>query len=138
MPKEIRCILFQTHEAEEAVLLHVAPPGAHQGPKLGPEVRVAFAEVDEDGPFATVTGLIGPQGTLVTRRLNEIELRGAILAWCTRHAVPLPRRGMKSVELIGERPALTITLSAAVKDVQAEKGRVRYVDPALQGLRPTM
>lgn len=138
MPKEIRYILFQNNEAEAAVLMHVAPPEAQRAPKAGPDAAVRFSETEDDGPFAIVTGLVDPQGATVSRRLNEIELRGAMLAWCGMHGVPLPRRGMKSVELLGSRLAMTITLNAATKDVQADKGRVRYADPALQGFRPVM
>ncbi len=136
MPQEVRYILFQKHEVEEAVVLHVAPSGAHVSPRRGPDLRIEFSDSEESGPRATVAGLIDPQGLPLTRRLNEVELRNAVLAWCRRRGVPLPLRGTKSIELVGAQVALTITLNAMPQEVRVEHGGLRYVDPALDTLRP--
>lgn len=137
MPQEVRYILFHQNETEEAVLRHVIPPESYVTLRRGPDLRIDLTEDEDGGLRATVFGLIDPRGGVTPRKLNESELHGALLAWCRRRGVPLPRRATKSLELLGTRLAMTITLNAATQEIRTEKGSLRYVDPMLDALRPT-
>ncbi len=63
-------------------------------------------------------------------------MAAAVRAADALNTEPVPQGYATGV--LGNRLALTVTLNAATKDVQADKGRVRYSDPSLQGFRPIM
>lgn len=136
MPKEVRYIVFQAHEAERAVLDYISPPGAMLAPQIGPHLAIAFGETERDGICAVVTGLREPDGLRRERRVDETALLSALITWCRTAGIPLPRRGMKSLELLGGSPALTVTVNATATETQVGGNRVRHADPALQDARP--
>lgn len=136
MPKEVRYIVFQASEAERAVLDYLSPRGAIMAPQIGPRAAIAFGETEREGICAIVTGLREPGGLPRERRVDETALLSALITWCRKEGIPLPRRGMKSLELLGGSPALTVTVNAATTETQVGGNRVRHADPALMDARP--
>lgn len=136
MAQEVRYILFQATEAEQALLEHLVPRDALVGPRITEHLRVTFEDTPRYGIGATVTGLLDAAGLHRVRRVDQTELLCALLAWCRRAHIPLPRRATKGLELLGGSVALTVTLNAVAPDPKVTGNRVRYTDPDLHGIRP--
>lgn len=136
MPKEVRYLVFQPQEAERAVLDYLCPRGAIAGLQAGPHAAITFAETDRDGICAAVSGLYDADGFVPQRRVDETALLSALITWCRVSGIPLPRRGMKSLELLGSTLALTVTMNAVATETRVSGNRVRHGDPALMALRP--
>lgn len=136
MPKEVRYILFQAHEAEEALLAHLSPPDALVGLRVTAQLSVEFLETPRFGVGAVVTGLVDPAGSKRLRRVDQTELLSALLAWCDRARVPLPRRATKGLELLGGTVALTVTMNAVPTETIVSGNRISYADPQLRTMRP--
>lgn len=136
MAKEVRYILFQAREAEQALLDHLVPRDALVAPRITEHLRVAFADTPRYGVGATVTGLLDAAGVNRVRHVDQTELLAALLAWCRRARIPLPRRATKGLELLGGSVALTVTMNAVAPEPQVTGNRVTYTDPELRGIRP--
>jgi hypothetical protein len=132
MPKEVRYIVFDSAEAEQAVLQHLIPPNAIVSPRITEYLKIAFSDTPRYGIGAEISGLQTEIGLNQVRRLDETEVLSALLTWCRRSHIPLPRRGTKGVELVGGSIALALTLNAMRTKTMVTENRVRYADPQLE------
>jgi hypothetical protein len=69
------------------------------------------------------------------QELGQTALLAALLGGCRAMRIPLPRRGHKALELMGDRLALTVMLNTEPAVVEARHGAIRYADTEADRVR---
>ena len=106
MLREIRSILFTQPELENAVkLFHtsvqaILPPG-----------KIISFEVDgSNEPALKVNVMASTEGEVSTVTMGTAHLAAAMLHYCIKNGIPVPRKARKKLEIIEGDMALTLTL----------------------------
>ncbi len=106
MLKEIRSILFSQPEVEEAVkLFHTAVQAI-----LPPGRIISFEAAGNNEPTLRVNVVDPKEGEVSTTTLATAHLAAAMLHYCIKNGIPVPRKAKKKIELIEGNLALTLTL----------------------------
>jgi hypothetical protein len=108
MPKEVRYLLFSHEEVLRALLEDAdrETPGRTAAPA---EFRLTLHAAG-GGVVATVARRAG--GTQGLQEVTGTGLMAVILRMCARHRIPMPRRGLKRLEVAEGGLALTVTLDS--------------------------
>jgi len=70
------------------------------------------------------------------RELAQADLVSALLHRCRSLRMPLPRRGQKALEMMGDRVAMTVMLNTEPTLVETHQGAICYSDAEAARLRP--
>ena len=109
MLKEIRQIVFPQPDLLEAL----TALRKRQGVPI-PAGTVKSVEVRDNGEVEAVLKLeAAGTGKEVEVQFRSAELAAAMLAYCLRSKIPLPRTARKSVEIFDEQAGLVITLDGS-------------------------
>ncbi|MGX9966781.1 hypothetical protein ACVFYP_25885 [Roseomonas sp. F4] len=133
MPKEVRHILFTPEEVLEALCdsMTLADPAWTAG-IVRLRLDMATASSGE------VVGRLMPhpprRGTQLGWTFPAPDLLATLLQTCRRRRIPLPRRGLKRLELVGTSLCLTITIGDVATEPEVSPKEIRYLDPALAPL----
>ncbi len=106
MLKEIRNIIFAQNELEEAVrLFH----GTVQ-PILPPGRIISFETAGNMEPILKVNVVAPAQGEVSTVAIGSAHLAAAMLHFCIKSGIPVPRKAKKQIAVVEGNLALTLTL----------------------------
>jgi hypothetical protein len=106
MLREIRSILFSQQELENAVkLFHNSVQAILPSGKI-----ISFEVAGENEPTLNVNVMAEPEGEMSAVKMGTAHLAAAMLNYCIKNGIPVPRRAKKKIELIEGNLALTLTL----------------------------
>jgi hypothetical protein len=106
MLKEIRNIIFAQDELEDAVkLFHTSVQAI-----LPPGRIISFETSGNTAPVLTVNVVKPKEGEVSTVAIASAHVAAAMLHYCIKNGVPVPRKAKKKIELIEGNMALTLTL----------------------------
>jgi len=106
MPKEVRYLLF-SHEEVLRALLEDADRETPGRPAMPADFRLSL-QAAGGGVVATVARRVG--GGQGVQEVTGTGLMAVMLRMCARHRIPMPRRGLKRLEVAEGGLALTVTL----------------------------
>jgi hypothetical protein len=104
MLKEIRNIIFAQDELEEAVKLFHASVQAI----LPPGRIISFEISGNNGPVLKVNVVKPKEGEVSTATIASAHVAAAMLSYCIKNGIPVPRKAKKKIELIEGNLALTL------------------------------
>ncbi|MGF1610275.1 MAG: hypothetical protein ACFCUQ_12820 [Kiloniellales bacterium] len=111
MPVEMRTLIFSRDEVAEALTEH-----AEQGGGSLPRGRVIYCQVGCGPDFSMVVKLGASERTEIqTVTLDAEAVGAALIDFCLRRAIPLPRNASRSLQVLGE----ALALSLAINEVRA-------------------
>lgn len=106
MLREIRNIIFAHNELEEAVrLFHTSVQAI-----LPPGTVVSFEPAVNEEPTLKVNVVAPKEAEVSTITMVPAHVAAAMLHYCIKHGVPVPRKAKKKIEVIEGSLALTLTL----------------------------
>ena len=107
MPIEMRTLIFSRDEVAQALAEH-----AEQGGGALPEGRVVYCQVGCGPDLAMVVKLVPPERAQIqTITLDAEAVGAALIEFCLRRAIPLPRNASRSLQVLGEAIALSLTIN---------------------------
>jgi hypothetical protein len=111
MPIEMRTLIFSRDEVAEAIADH-----AEHGNGGLPKGRVVYCQIGQGPDLTMVVKLVPPDRVRIqTVTLDAEALGAALIAFCLRRAIPLPRNSSRSLQVLGE----AVALSLAINDIRA-------------------
>jgi hypothetical protein len=106
MLREIRNILFAQDELEDAIkLFHTSVQ-----PILPPGRIISFETSGNKEPALKVNVVKPKEGEVSTVTIASAHVAAAMLHYCIKNGIPVPRKAKKKIELIEGNLALTLTL----------------------------
>ncbi len=105
MPVEIRRLLFTDDEFRAAVDELLAGGRA----KL-PRGRVVQMEITTEDPLAAGLSIQTEHGQVERATLDDAHAAAAVIAYCRKRSIPLPRSGSKSLRRTSKGIAFDVTL----------------------------
>ena len=107
MPIEMRTLIFSHDEIAEALA-----DQAMLGDGVLPRSRVVHCQVGAGPEITMVVKLVPPERAQIqTVTLDAEALGSALIAFCLRRAIPLPRKSSRSLMLLGDSIALCLTMN---------------------------
>ncbi|MFQ5954006.1 MAG: hypothetical protein ACE5JZ_02970 [Kiloniellales bacterium] len=110
MPTELRRLIFARDELAKAIANY------HGVAKdCMPDGHIVFCKVVQDSELH-VTVKILPEGesNIQTLRMGVDVIGPALMKHCLDNNIPIPRNAEKSIEVIGENIAMTISINNAI------------------------
>jgi len=112
MPTEMRKVVFTNAEVLEAVRSY----NAKAKEKLPTGEILSFKiSVDNDVIAITIDISDDKSGKTLGVRLTESYIAAVLMSYCVDHKIPIPRAGDKSLQIIGDSIALSISLKRVSK-----------------------
>lgn len=106
MPTEYRRVVFPNHELRQALLDYHAD-GEQDMP---PGDIVAVAILDSPANTVRVTLLDTAANATYTADFSASHIAAALIHFCSRNQVPIPRHSRKSLRLMGDNMSLDIVV----------------------------
>lgn len=133
MSQEVRYIVFDEADIAAALIGWSRRQGGvvDAGPfapirlrRTGTEIEAALRAEDRDAPTRVA--------------LRGSELTAALIQFCGRRRIPLPRRSAKRLVLQNGRLVLMTTLNVEPAEPRVADGAVCYDEPLVRALAPTV
>jgi hypothetical protein len=132
MPKEVRYLLFSPEEVLSALLDYpIGSVAARPRPAYAPPPRLELFG-NANGSVAAHLFYEDHSGALHAVDIGSGELLSALLTFCARMRIVLPRLGHKSLELMSDRLVMSSTLNTPATRSEADRGGVRYSEPEVR------
>lgn len=107
MPIEMRTLIFSRDEVAEALAEH-----AERGGGALPQGRVIHCQIACGPDLALVVKLVPPERAQIqTVTLDAEAVGAALIDYCLRRAIPLPRNASRSLQVLGEALALSLAIN---------------------------